>query len=105
MNKNRNDQVISFFLKEISAEEINYTTIDRDFLGVILFLERFRCLLEGWDIEIFTGKKVLKHFLWKKNLRRRQEKLLDTFDNFGIFLTTLGPGKIHVSPNTDLFTT
>ena len=100
LDENGKDRVISFFSKKLSPEEVNYTANDRELLGLIRFLQRFRCYLEGWDFEIFTDNQVLKHFFSKKDLSRREARWVETLGNFGIFPITLKPGKIHVLGDT-----
>jgi len=90
------DRVIAFFSKKLSPAEQNYTANDRELLGLVYFLERFRCYLEGSSFEIFTDNQVLKHFFTKAKLSRREARWLETFGNFGIFPINLKPGKIHV---------
>ncbi len=59
------DRVLAFYSKKLSSAERNYTTNDRELLGIIYFLMRFRCYLEGSDFEIFTDNQVLKSFFNK----------------------------------------
>ena len=90
------DRVIAFFSKKLSSEEQNYTTNDRELLGLIHFLQRFRCYLEGWSSEIFADNEVLRNFFTKPKLSRRDARSLETLSNFGIFPIPLKPGKIGV---------
>ena len=90
------DRVIAFFSKKLCDAERNYTANDRELLGLVRFLERFRCYLEGSSFEIFTDNQVLKHFFSKPKLSRREARWLETLGNFGVFPINLKPGKIHV---------
>lgn len=94
------ERAIAFFSKKLSPAERNYTANDRELLGLVYFLERFRCYLEGSNFEIFTDNQVLKHFFTKAKLSRREARWLETFGNFGIFPINLKPGKIHVLGDT-----
>ena len=94
------DRVIAFFSKKLSPAEQNYTTNDRELLGLVYFLMRFRCYLEGSSFEIFTDNQVLKSFFSKPKLSRREARWLETLGNFGIFPINLKPGKIHVLGDT-----
>ena len=100
LDENGRDRVISFFSKKLAPEEVNYTSNDRELLGLIRFLQRFRCYLEGWEFEIFTDNQVLKNLFTKKDLSRREARWIETLGNFGIFPITLKPGKIHVLGDT-----
>ena len=100
LDENGKDRVIAYFSKKLDPAEQNYTANDRELLGLIRFLERFRCYLEGWEFEIFTDNQVLKHFFTKKDLSRKEARWIETLGNFGIFPITLKPGKIHVLGDT-----
>ncbi len=94
------DRVIAFFSKNLSLAEQNYTSNDTEFLGLIYFLQRFRCYLEGSCFEIFTDNQVLKIFFTEPKLSRREARLLETLGNFGIFPISLKPRRIHVLGDT-----
>ena len=94
------DRVIAFFSKKLSLAEQNYTANDRELLGLVYFLQRFRCYLEGTSFEIFTDNQVLKHFNTRPKFSRREARWLETLGNFGIFPITLKPGKILVLGDT-----
>ena len=96
LDENGRDRVIAYFSKKLCDAEMNYSANDRELLGLVRFLERFRCYLEGSHFEIFTDNQVLKHFFTKPNLSRREARWLEILGNFGIFPITLKPGKIHV---------
>ena len=100
LDENGMDRVISFFSKKLSDAEANYSANDRELLGLVRFLERFRCYLEGSTFEIFTDNQVLKHFFTKAKLSRRESRWLEIMGNFGVFPITLKPGKIHVLGDT-----
>ena len=91
-----NERVIAFFSKKLNPAEQNYTANDRELLGLVYFLMRFRCYLEGSEFEIFTDNQVLKNFFTKPKLSRKEARWLETLGNFGIFPINLKPGKIHV---------
>ncbi len=90
------DRAIAFFSKKLSPAEQNYSTNDRELLGLVYFLQRFRCYLEGSESKILTDNQVLKSLFSKHELSRREARWLETLGNFGIFLINLNPGKIHV---------
>ena len=61
LDDNGKDLVIAFYSKKLSSTEADYTTNDRELLGLILFLQRSICYLEGSSFEIFTDNQVLKY--------------------------------------------
>lgn len=56
------ERAIAFFSKRFSEAEENYTANDRELLGLVYFLKRFRCYLEGSEFEVVIDNQVLKHF-------------------------------------------
>ncbi len=100
LENNGKDRVIALFSKKLIPAEQNYTTNDRELLGLIHFLQRFRCYLEGSSFEIFTDNQELKNLFTKPKLSRREARWLETLGNFGIFPISLKPGKIHVLGDT-----
>lgn len=96
LDYNGNDRVIAFFSKSLSSPEADFTAIDCKLLGLIYFLQRFRCYLDGSSFEILTDNQVLKHFFPKPKLSRKGAKCVETLGNFGIFPFTLKTGKLHV---------
>lgn len=80
----------------MSPAEENYSTNDREILGLVYFLKRFRCYLEGVEFEVLTDNQVLKHFFSKPNLSRRESRWLEFLGQFGITKLTLVKGKNHV---------
>ena len=91
-----NDKAIAYFPKKLSPEEEDYCASDRELLGLVYFLKRFRCYLEGTTFEVFTDNQVLKNFFTKPSMSRKESRWLETLGNFGIFPINLKPGKIHV---------
>ena len=100
MDSDNRDRVIAFFSKKLSQAEQNYSANDRELLGLIYFLERFRCYLEGSEFEVISDNQVLKSFFTKPKLSRKEARWLETLGNFGIFPISLKPGKIHVLGDT-----
>lgn len=90
------EHAISYFSKRLSPEEENYSANDRELLGLIYFLKRFRCYLEGSTFEVLTDNQVLRSFFEKPDPIRRDARWLDFLGQFGITKMTLVKGKIHV---------
>lgn len=64
-----------YFSEKFSEVEQNYTENDRELTGLVYFLKRFRCHLEGCIFEFFTDNQALKHFFTKPSLNRRKARL------------------------------
>lgn len=87
---------LAFFSQKLNDAEQNYSANDRELLGLVRFLQNFRCYLEGSSFEIVTDNQVLRSLFTKKNLSRREAGWVHILSNFGIFPITLQSGKIHV---------
>lgn len=88
--------MVFYFSKGLSAAEESYSANDRELLGLIYFLQRFRCYIEGSEFEIFTDNQVLRYFFNKPNLSRREARWMEYLGQFGITKLTLVKGKVHV---------
>lgn len=75
------DEKFQDYSKKVSNPEASYNANDRELLSLVMFLERFRCYLEGLNCDIFTDKQVIKYFLRKAKLRGKK---LDGFRLLGI---------------------
>ena len=53
LDEDGNGRVVAFFLKRLSQAEEGYTANERKLLGLVYFLKRFRCYLEGASRSIF----------------------------------------------------
>lgn len=60
------DRAGAYFSKRLNSAEEKYTANDSELLGIVYFLKRFRCYLEGAEFEVNTCNKVLKHFFEKR---------------------------------------
>jgi RNase H-like domain found in reverse transcriptase len=89
------DLPVAFYSKKLSPTEANYSTNDRELLGLMSFLQRLRCCLEGSEFEVFTDNQVLKHLFTKATVSRK-ETCLETLGNFRIFPINLKQGRVHV---------
>ena len=74
LEENGRDRVIAFYSKKLSPTESMYAANDRELFGLISFLNRFRCYLEGTEFEVFTDKQVLKSFFTKPKLSRKESR-------------------------------
>lgn len=90
------EHAISYFSRRLSPAEENYSANDRELLGTIYFLQRFRCYLDCSEFEILTDNQVLKSFFNKSNLSRKEARWLDFMSQLGITELTLVKGKVHV---------
>ena len=90
------ERVIAYFSKKLSETEMNYTANERELLGLVYFLKRFRCYLEGSTFDVITDNQVLRHFFSKPNMSRKEARWLDLLSQFNTDALTLRSGRIHV---------
>lgn len=74
----------SYFSKRFPPAEDNYSANYHELLGLICFLLRFRCYLEGSEAEVVTDNQVLRYFFSKLTLSRREARWLEFLSGFGI---------------------
>ena len=96
LDEEGNKRVVAFFSKRLSEVEERYTANERELLGLVYFLKRFRCYLEGSSFEVFTDNQVLSNFFTKPNMSRKEARWLDLLSQFGISKVTLKAGRVHV---------
>lgn len=96
LDDNGGERVVAFFSKKLSDTEQCYTANERELLALVYFLKRFRCYLEGMTFEVFTDNQVLKHFLTKPYLNRKEARWIDLLAQFGISKINLKAGRVHV---------
>lgn len=80
----KQERVITYYSKRLNAGEEIYTSNARELVGMVYFLKRFRCYLEGSNFEVITDNQVLSHFLIEKNLSRREARWLDLPAQFNL---------------------
>lgn len=100
LDEQGHDHAVAYFSKRLSTAEENYSANDRELLGLVYFLKRFRCYLEGSEFEVVTDNQVLKHFFSKQDLSRREARWLEFLSHFGITELTLERGKVHILGDT-----
>ncbi|KAK2906403.1 hypothetical protein Q8A73_010346 [Channa argus] len=90
----------TFFSRQLSPAERNYSVGDRELLVIKLALEQWRHWLEGalQPFIIWTEHKNLAHLRTAKRLNSRQARWFFFFDRFD-FSLTYRPGSKNVKPD------
>lgn len=55
------DLVIAHFSRKLSVSEEQSTNNEKDILGLLYCLKRFRCCMEGNTLDAFTDNEILKN--------------------------------------------
>ena len=63
--------VIYYASKTLDSAQANYTTTEKEFLGVVFALEKFRSYIVGSPVTIFTDHAALKYLLSKQDTKPR----------------------------------
>lgn len=87
---------IAYFSKRISSADGNYFANNLELFGLVYFLQRFQCCLEGANFEMLNDNRILRSFLSKPAFNRREPRRLKFLRQFGFTSLTLVERKIHV---------
>jgi len=66
---NNKQHVIYYSSRTLNVAQLNYTTIEKEFLAVVFALEKFHPYLLGSKITIFTDHSVLRYLMVKKDTK------------------------------------
>lgn len=69
----QNDKPIAYVSRTLNEHEINYSTIEKECLGIVWCLKQFRPYVYGRKIKLFTDHKPL---IWLNNLKEPNSKLM-----------------------------
>lgn len=69
----QNDKPIAYVSRTLNEHELNYSTIEKECLGIVWYLKQFRPYIYGRKIELFTDHKPL---IWLHNLKEPNAKLM-----------------------------
>ena len=75
--------VIYYASKTLMDAQVNYTTMEKEFLAIVFTLEKFRSYLLGSKVIIYSDHAALQHLLAKKETKPRLIQwrlLLQEFD-------------------------
>ena len=65
----RKQHVIYYSSRTLNDAQLNYTTIEKEFLAVVFTLEKFRPYLLGTKTTIFTDHSALRCLVLKKDAK------------------------------------
>ncbi|GFS55035.1 retrovirus-related Pol polyprotein from transposon 297 [Trichonephila clavipes] len=82
---------ISFFSKKLTDAQKNYSTYDRELLGIYLSVKKFKHLLEGQNFVIYTDHKPITYAFHQKMKKLHLDSyvIYNTYPNFQQIYVTL----------------
>jgi len=91
-------QPVAYDGRKMSPAEVNYTTTDKENLGLVYALRKWRCYLEGTQFTVETDHDALKYLQTKRpeDVNRRQARWLELLGSYD-FKVIHKPGKLNVS--------
>ncbi|GFV51168.1 retrovirus-related Pol polyprotein from transposon 297 [Trichonephila clavipes] len=91
----RNWKPISCFSKKLTEAQKNYSTYDRELLGIYLSVKQFKHLLEGRNFVIYTDHKPITYAFHQKNEKAspRQLRHLQYISQFSTNICHISRGE------------
>jgi hypothetical protein len=68
-SKNKKHYAISYVSKNLTGPQLNYATMEKEFLAVVFAIEKFRSYLVGTKFIVYTDHAALKYLLTKKDAK------------------------------------
>jgi hypothetical protein len=81
--KDRKHHAIAYANKTLTGAQLNYATIEKEFLAIVFAIDKFRSYIVGAKVIIYTDHAALKYLLTKKDAKPRLIRwilLLQEFD-------------------------
>jgi RNase H-like domain found in reverse transcriptase/Reverse transcriptase (RNA-dependent DNA polymerase)/Integrase zinc binding domain/Chromo (CHRromatin Organisation MOdifier) domain len=75
-------QPVAFDGRKMTSAELNYTTTDKENLGLVHAMLNWRCYFEGRKVTVVTDHHSLIHLQTQPHLNRRQARWLELLANF-----------------------
>lgn len=90
------DHPIYFATCQLIAAEKNYTTTEREALGMIFAVQKFRHYLLGYPFTFYVDHDALKYLINKPDLSGRLARWVLLLQEFN-FSIVVRPGKTHAN--------
>lgn len=68
--------IIYYVSKTLNNAQLNYSTIEKEFLVVVFALDKFRSYLVGFKVIVHSNHTTLRYLLSKPNVKPRLNKLV-----------------------------
>jgi hypothetical protein len=70
-SKGKKYYAISYASKTLTRTQLNYATMEKEFLAVVFAIEKFRSYLVGAKVIVYIDHAALKYLLTKKDVKPR----------------------------------
>ena len=90
-------QPIAYESRKLRGAELNYSTYDKEMLGIVHCCKMWRHYLAGAPFRVLTDHQTLKHITTQLSLSRRQLLYLEELRDFSFEVEYI-KGKTNVSP-------
>ena len=84
--EDRKPYVIYYASKSLNEAQRNYTTIEKELLVVVFFLDKFCTYLVGYFIMVFINHSALKYLLTKQNAKARLIRWIILLQEFNLHI-------------------
>ena len=91
-------KVIAYASRQLKTHERNYPAHDLELAAVVFALKTWRHYLYGEKFEVYSDHKSLKYILTQKELNSRQQRWIETLEDYD-FALYYHPGKANVVAN------
>ena len=89
---------VEYFSKRLNDTESRYSATEREMLGCILAMERWRPYLVGRAFDVLTDHAPNQYIRTQQKLSRRQARWLETLADYDANFVYV-PGRIHSAPD------
>ncbi|RDX86967.1 Retrovirus-related Pol polyprotein from transposon 17.6, partial [Mucuna pruriens] len=80
----KQSHVIAYASRTMDAAQVNYTSIEKEFLAIVFALDKFRSYLLGSKIVVFSNYAALKYLLKKPDAKLRLIRWMILLQEFNI---------------------
>jgi hypothetical protein len=70
-SKDKKQYAISYASKTLTGPQLNYATMEKEFLAVVFAIKKFMSYLVGAKVIVYTDHAALKYLLMKKDVKPR----------------------------------
>ena len=90
---------IGYFSRKLNSHEVNYSTLDKELLGIFAAIKYFEHILDGCDLVIETDHKPLCHIFTMKNPSPRQLRQISYISQFAATVNYIAGAENVIADN------